>query len=93
MQDPANGLLRIHLPGTGVKIALATAHFHGFGVARAGPWNTWVNKSSKRKSRGAVRSPPALTHIWLSNSLSRLPRLVCHNLTRCDLGWVRHQGS
>jgi hypothetical protein len=23
-----------------VKIALATAHFHGFGVARAGPWNT-----------------------------------------------------
>jgi hypothetical protein len=29
---------------TGVKIALATAHFHGFGVARQGPWVTWVNK-------------------------------------------------
>jgi hypothetical protein len=23
-----------------VKIALAEAHFHGFGVALAGPWNT-----------------------------------------------------
>src|ERR671910_3123680 len=37
-------LRRIYLPGTGVKIALlAAAHFHGFGVARRGPWNTWVN--------------------------------------------------
>jgi hypothetical protein len=26
-----------------VKIALAAAHFHDFGVARQGPWNTWVN--------------------------------------------------
>jgi hypothetical protein len=23
-----------------VKIAMAAAHFHGFGVAREGPWNT-----------------------------------------------------
>jgi hypothetical protein len=30
--------------GTGVKIASATAHFHGFGVAQQGPWVTWVNK-------------------------------------------------
>jgi hypothetical protein len=28
-----------------VKIALAAAHFHGFGVARQGPWNTWVNET------------------------------------------------
>ena len=33
-----------------MKIALATAYFHGFGVARAGPWNTWVNRR-KEKSR------------------------------------------
>jgi hypothetical protein len=36
---------------TGVKIGLATVHFRGFGVARAGPWNTWVNKG-KKKGRG-----------------------------------------
>src|SRR5215204_4335245 len=28
-----------------VKIALAAAHFHGFGVARQGPWITSVNKA------------------------------------------------
>src|SRR5215216_2693577 len=27
-----------------VKIALAAAHFHGIGVAHAGPWNTSVNR-------------------------------------------------
>jgi hypothetical protein len=32
---------RMHLLGTGVKIALVGAHFHGFGVARQGPWITW----------------------------------------------------
>ena len=26
-----------------MKIALAVAYFHGFGVARQGPWITWVN--------------------------------------------------
>jgi hypothetical protein len=25
----------------------AAAHFHGFGVARQGPWNTSVNKGMK----------------------------------------------
>jgi mannose-6-phosphate isomerase-like protein (cupin superfamily) len=35
------------LPGTGVKIALAVVDFHGFGVARQGPWTTWVNKGNK----------------------------------------------
>jgi ribosomal protein S14 len=37
-------LRRIPILGTGVKIALAAAHFHGFGVARQAPWITWVNK-------------------------------------------------
>jgi hypothetical protein len=32
-----------------VKIALAAAHFHDFGVARQGPWNTWVNKGKKKQ--------------------------------------------
>jgi hypothetical protein len=27
------------------------------------------------------------------HSVSRLLRLVCENLTGCDLGWVRQQGS
>ena len=29
---------------TGVKTVSAAAHFPGFGVARQGPWITWVNK-------------------------------------------------
>jgi hypothetical protein len=28
-----------------VKIDSAAAHFHGFGVARQGPWVTWVNNA------------------------------------------------
>ena len=43
MHDPVSELLRISLPRTGVKIALAVALFHSFGVARQGPWITWVN--------------------------------------------------
>jgi hypothetical protein len=35
---------------------LAAAHFHGFGVARQGPWNTWVNRG-KRKGRGVAPRP------------------------------------
>jgi hypothetical protein len=38
---------RIHLPRTGVKIVSAAAHFHGFGVARQGPWVTRVNKGER----------------------------------------------
>jgi hypothetical protein len=30
-----------------VKIALAAAYFHGFGVARLGPWVTSVNKGRR----------------------------------------------
>jgi hypothetical protein len=32
-----------------VKIALTVAHFHGFGVARQGPWVTSVNKGKKEE--------------------------------------------
>ena len=41
-------LPRIPIPRTGVKIAFAAALFHGFGVARQGPWLTWVNKGKER---------------------------------------------
>jgi hypothetical protein len=44
MHDAACRLPRIYLLGTGLRIVWAEAHFHGFGVARQGPWNTWVNK-------------------------------------------------
>jgi hypothetical protein len=39
-----------------VKIALAAAHFHGFGVAPQGPWFTWVNKVSFEVWDGEVIS-------------------------------------
>jgi hypothetical protein len=48
MQDPTYGLRRISLPRTGVKIVSAVALFHSFGVARQGPWVTWVNKDSSK---------------------------------------------
>src|SRR5215208_3401587 len=38
----------------GVKIALAAAHFHGFGVARQGPWLTWVNMREKRADGNSI---------------------------------------
>jgi|SRR5918994_4529745 hypothetical protein len=42
-------LPRGSLLGTGVKTALAAAHFHDFGVAlQQGPWNTRVNKGKRR---------------------------------------------
>jgi hypothetical protein len=37
-----------------VKIVSGAAHFHGFGVARQGPWVTWVNKGKKTKGRGSI---------------------------------------
>ena len=40
---------------TGVKMALAAVHFHGFRVARQGPWITSVNKGKKRRT-GASQS-------------------------------------
>src|SRR5215212_6391854 len=51
-------LRRILIPRTGVKIDSAAAHFHGFGVARQGPWVTWVNKGKKRREPGRRISLP-----------------------------------
>jgi hypothetical protein len=48
---------RISLPRTGVKIGSAAAHFHGFGVARQGPWVTSVN-NGKMKGRGCSTPRP-----------------------------------
>ena len=39
----------LSLLGTGMKIALRAAHFHGFGVARQRPWTTWVNKGRRMR--------------------------------------------
>src|SRR5215208_6585943 len=41
-----------------VKIVSAVALFHSFGVARQGPWVTWVNKGKRRKGRSLVRLVP-----------------------------------
>ena len=51
-------LRRIPLPRTGVKIVSAVALFHSFGVARQGPWITWVNKDGQELE---VRSTTATT--------------------------------
>jgi hypothetical protein len=45
-RTPSTEVRRISLLSTGVKIDSAAAHFHGFGVARQGPWNTSVNLPS-----------------------------------------------
>src|SRR5215208_343030 len=45
--DGLQGLAQLRrnpIPRTGVKIVSAVALFHSFGVARQGPWITWVNK-------------------------------------------------
>src|SRR5215212_844583 len=59
---------RTRLLGTGVKIALAVALFHGFGMARQGPWNTWVNKSAGRtrpRQGPQYLRPPLLGDLFL----------------------------
>jgi hypothetical protein len=60
---------RILLLGTDVKIALAAAHFHGFGVARQGPWVTSVNKASPHPGRAG---PPGGI-VFLMYSFSGVP--------------------
>src|SRR5215203_6520744 len=45
-RTPSTEVRRISLLSTGVKIDSAAAHFHGFGVARQGPWSTSVNLPS-----------------------------------------------
>jgi hypothetical protein len=48
---------------------------------------TRVNEGKQKG--GTVRSPGSLSSS--SQTPSRLLRLVCDNLTGCDLGWVRKQ--
>jgi hypothetical protein len=74
MQDAVSDLLRILLLRAGVKMALLAAHFHGFGVAQHGPWNTRVNKGyKKRRKSGACDKPRssatigALECCWFSS--------------------------
>src|SRR5215217_1526026 len=71
MHCPASEVPRRHLPHTGVKIALAAAHFHGIGVARQGPWLTWVNRG-KRKSRSHQRARPSIW--WRYGSLGSMQK-------------------
>jgi hypothetical protein len=40
--------------GTGVKTVSAAAHFHGFGVALARPWITWVNRPPRNALGSSV---------------------------------------
>src|SRR5215204_1335938 len=51
LQNAGYRLRRIHLLGTGMKVVWAAAHFHGFGVARQGPWITWVNEDATAQPR------------------------------------------
>jgi hypothetical protein len=54
-----------HLSGVkSVKIALAAAHFYGFGVARQGPCSTWVKTSLSRTVIGprGTNLPPKAVH-------------------------------
>jgi hypothetical protein len=56
---------RILLLGPGVKIALGRLHFHGLGVARQGPWVTWVNKRDE-EGRRPLRTPAQVSRIGYS---------------------------
>jgi len=60
MQYLVYDLPRTLLLGTGVKIALAAAHFHSVGVALAEPWNTWVKNSGKNEGRDVISPGPRL---------------------------------
>src|SRR5215207_5171611 len=59
----------------------------GYGLLRIHLPGTWVNKSSKRKSRGAPNSPPALSHIWLSNSLCLAYDVALYATTSPAVTW------
>src|SRR5215216_7588001 len=46
MGQTGRGSIATHI--LAVKIVSAVALFHSFGVARQGPWVTWVNKDSSK---------------------------------------------
>jgi hypothetical protein len=74
-----------------VKIDSAAAHFHGFGVARQGPWVTWVNKGMKKGRSSYAPAPdprrPALTARAEEELEAAIDRLEQH-LTREELARV-----
>ena len=67
---------------TGVKMALAAAHFHGFGVARQGPWITFFRISrSWRRTLFSLRSLLSSSRSSVV-SPSRSPWSICACLTQ-----------
>ncbi len=61
-----------------------------------GAWDV-TTLAGRRRVAGLKQANPAsggrsVTRVSLCASRLRA-RLVCDNLTRCDLGWVRHQGK
>ena len=67
-----------------VKIALGRLHFHGFGVARQGPWVTWVNKSHKKRSGSAPN--PVATALSRARSKTRTASLTATPAYHLRLG-------
>jgi hypothetical protein len=49
-----------------VKIVLAAARFHGFGVTRQRPWITWVNKGNRWIEAGDPDSSATNWHVLQS---------------------------
>src|SRR5215211_264884 len=49
-----------------VKIGLAEAHLHSFGVARQGPWITWVNRGKRARTRAGICSEGSPYHLHQS---------------------------
>jgi hypothetical protein len=65
---------------------MAAAHFHGFGVARQGPWNTWVNKG--KKGQGLIKASsghePALFLCSRQQEANRTPEFATLTLTTLE---------
>jgi len=65
---------------------MAAAHFHGFGVARQGPWNTWVNKG--KKGQGLIKASsghePAVFLCSRQQEANRTPEFATLTLTTLE---------
>jgi hypothetical protein len=69
MQYLEYSVARTPLLSTGVKIGLATVDFHGFGVARQGPWITWVNRVGCPQGQTVSVNPVAMRAAPMSENL------------------------
>src|SRR5215213_5644423 len=78
---PSGKNSRIYLLRAGVKIVSAVALFHSFGVARQGPWITWVNKG-RTDAWGANE----WRHVRADNELRREGASTDH-VTSCLRSW------